>query len=144
MHRVVLIFCVMAAAFVAPAVAVPLMNSGVDADLGRATILHVAHSVEAATFTDPTIADVRMLDGHTLVVTGKNLGASTLVVSDGSGNSALRIAVLVGYAEAHSLAANTVQAKDNDNASYVCGTVRCIRAAVVKSALRLSPIAMEN
>ncbi len=139
MHKIFSVIGLAAALSAAPAVAVPLVSSGVDAGLGRVTVLHITHPVELASVVDPKLADVRIVDGRTIAITGKSVGASTLIMSNGPGKLPLSIAVTVGNGEMHQ-----TSSKDPDVTSYVCGTTRCIRAAVVKPALRVSSAVSEN
>ena len=132
-------------AIAVPAIASPILNTGVGAELGHVTILHVDHAVEGAFTSNPEIVEVQLLDNHTIGVIGRSFGISTLEIREQSGSHTLTIDVMGGGITNHPNLSLLSPAKDADtNPSYVCGTSRCIRAAMVRPSTRISSASSEN
>lgn len=145
MKRFTSLVCIMTAAFTLPAIAAPLMNTGVEADVGRVTVLHVAYAVESAAVSNPDVAEVQILDDRTIGITGKSMGISTLEIRDEAGRHRLTLDVMVGSGNSHPNAIALSQSKDAEaSPSYVCGKARCIRAAVVKPLQHLASATLDN
>lgn len=66
--------------------------------LDHSTRLKVAGSASSVVVGNPSVADVTVVDSHTLFVSGRGYGVTDVVVLDGSGRTLFSTEVVVGVA----------------------------------------------
>ncbi len=71
----------------------------INVDIDHAELIHLDKPGAEVIIGNPTIADVSVQSGRLLIITGKSIGLTNLIVLDGSGESILQKKVQVGSDE---------------------------------------------
>lgn len=89
----------LAAALLALSVAVPAAAQGMPIRIDQAARLVLSGNARDVIIGNPAVADVTVLDGRTLVVTGKGYGITNLIVVDGRGRTILDRQIIVSASD---------------------------------------------
>lgn len=85
----------LAAALVALSTAAPAMAESMPIRIDQAARIVLAGTARDVIIGNPAVADVTVLDGRTLVITGKGYGITNLMVVDGRGRTILDRQIVV-------------------------------------------------
>lgn len=88
-------FLTLAAALVALSAAAPAMAQSLPIRIDQAARVVLGGTARDVIIGNPAVADVTVLDGRTLVVTGKGYGITNLMVVDGRGRTILDRQIIV-------------------------------------------------
>ena len=79
----------------------PVIARAIAVPLDYSTRLHISGSAASVVVGNPAIADVTVVDSHTLYVQGRGLGSTNVIVLDRAGRTLFADDVLVGSPGAH-------------------------------------------
>jgi Flp pilus assembly secretin CpaC len=96
--RPITIFSVAAAALALFAGAQTVRAETLVVSLDHSTRLKIAGAAQSVVVGNPTVADVTVVDSHTLFVSGRGYGVTDVVVLDASGRTLYSTEVVVGVA----------------------------------------------
>jgi putative type II/III system pilus formation protein len=85
-----------ALALVLSAASAPAFAVGLNVPLNEATVVEVKSAARDVIVGSPDVADVQVADRHHLVVTGKKIGLTNLIVRDDAGRTVFSQTVVVG------------------------------------------------
>lgn len=92
-------FLSLAAAIAALSIAAPAMAQSMPIRIDQAARIVLGGTARDVIVGNPAVADVTVLDGRTLVVTGKGYGITNLMVVDGRGRTILDRQIVVSASD---------------------------------------------
>lgn len=92
-------FLSLAAALLALSAAAPALAQGMPIRIDQAARVVLSGTARDVIIGNPAVADVTVLDGRTLVVTGKGYGITNLMVVDGRGRTILDRQIIVSASD---------------------------------------------
>lgn len=110
----------LAAAAVAAA---PAHARALRADLDRTKVIRLDQDAGAVMVGNPVVADVTLHDRRLLLITGKNFGATNVVVLDGAGQIVMSTDVIVGDTSPQRVTMHRGRARETYNCSPHCEVV---------------------
>ncbi|HEY5107123.1 MAG TPA: pilus assembly protein N-terminal domain-containing protein [Caulobacteraceae bacterium] len=105
------------------------LAAGLAVDIDQAARITLARPAREVIVGNPAIADVTMLDGRHLIVTGKSYGVTNLVVADQSGRTIFSREIVIGSSGPNHVSLH----RGMDVADFACSP-RCERTVATAGA----------